>query len=423
MEDNYFRNIWELYGVRDNPFSTSPLLVKGGSLPIASFVGREELIKRLGKIISSKGGSRSFVYGDVGVGKTSFVNFVRYKALEQGFFTPFKEIAIQETWSPEDFVLNTLSAIYATLKISEDNPLKPELFEKLESLMAVCTTEVSAGISIAGSGANYGRSKKHALKLTNIGLQSFFEEIIKDIINHTKKDIIIHYNNLELLPEARIRHVFDNLRDFFQIPNVHFIFIGNLTTHGILQSLPRVSSIFSDTPLHVETLTLEQIKQIIEKRFQELKIEGLHYFIPYTDECLKKLYQLMEGNIRYILNSLSTAVLEATQEKPVQIDEYELAVTLKQVLDKRYLTNVTHREKEVLLEIVKHKEVTNKALSSKLNIQRSNISQYLKDLETAGCIFLRRKNGKDKFWAAEHRIKWALLEVPKKSQMSLHKFI
>ena len=41
------RDIWELYGVRSNPFSSAPILVKGGIIPLECFVGRNEQIKQL----------------------------------------------------------------------------------------------------------------------------------------------------------------------------------------------------------------------------------------------------------------------------------------------------------------------------------------------------------------------------------------
>ena len=51
MQNNdSLKDIWELYGVKENPFSTSPILVVGGSISIDSFVGRSEHIKRLSKI-------------------------------------------------------------------------------------------------------------------------------------------------------------------------------------------------------------------------------------------------------------------------------------------------------------------------------------------------------------------------------------
>ncbi len=93
MTMEIIRDIWELYGVRSNPFSTAPILVKGGIIPLECFIGRHEQIKQLGKIFGSKGGSQTLVYGDVGVGKTSFVNAVRHHAVEKGYFTALNAVA------------------------------------------------------------------------------------------------------------------------------------------------------------------------------------------------------------------------------------------------------------------------------------------------------------------------------------------
>jgi len=412
MQNNEgIKNIWELYGVNENPFSISPILVIGGIIPIESFVGRKEEIKRLSKIMGSKGGSRVFVYGDVGVGKTSFVNVIRHTAFISGFFTPFKEIAVQQDWTIDDFMMNTLSAIYSTLKILKEQPISDKTFSKLESLFEIGRTSTNIGVSVMGSGGSYGREQNPTEKLTTFNLEHFFQEIIQEINTKTKKDTIIHYNNLELLPEKKIRYIFDNLRDFFQTRGVHFIFVGNLTVHSIIQSIPRFSSNLTDTPFHIETLTFEETKEIIIKRFYALKISDKYNLIyPQTENCLRVLYDLMEGNIRNILNSLSTAVLYATNEKAIVLDRNKLAKVLKEVLENRYLHNLTPKPREVLNEIVKHQEITNKSLADKLNMPRSNISTNIKNLEQEGCVYLRRKNGKDKFWSAEPKIKWSLLE-------------
>jgi len=417
QDNNDLKNIWELYGVKENPFSTSPILVVGGAIPIDSFVGRGEHIKRLSKIIGAKGGSRTFIYGDIGIGKTSFVNVVRNSAFENGFFTHFKEITTQDKWTPDEFIINTLSAIYSTLKLMKNKPIDNEIYKKLESLFEIGTIQFNGGVSIAGFGGNYEKQTKSAEVLPSISLQNFFSELINDLNKHTNKDVIIHYNNLELVTEKNMRHLFDHLRDFFQTKGVHFIFIGNLTAYSVLQSVPRFSSILSDTPFHIETLSYNEVKEVIKKRFEGLRINSnLNLIYPYTDDCLKILYDLMEGNIRDILNSLTTAVLHATIESPIILDKNKLAKTLKEVLEERYLNTLTKKEREVLEEIAKHQEITNKALSDKLKIPRSNISSYIKDLETAGCVFLRRKNGKDKFWKADPKVKWALLkESPQKT--------
>ncbi len=111
------------------------ILVLGGTIPIESFVGREEQTTRLKKILGAKGGSRTLVYGDVGVGKTTFVNVIRAQAYNRGFFTPFKEIAVIDGWGVDEFITNTLGAFYTSCKLLGDKkPLSQKTYGKLEQL-------------------------------------------------------------------------------------------------------------------------------------------------------------------------------------------------------------------------------------------------------------------------------------------------
>lgn len=198
-------------------------------------------------------------------------------------------------------------------------------------------------------------------------LTHYFEQICQEIIEKTGHDIIIHYNNTELLSEKSTKKLFENLRDFFQTEGVHFVFVGNLTVKGYFLSIPRFSSIMTDTPISIEPFTIEEVDKIIEKRFESMQIEGLDYVVPFTKDCLKMLYGLWGGNIRHILNSLSTAVQELTVEKPVTIDENILAKTLNSVLEKRYYSRITPpRALDVLKEIVKREEITNPFKLSKI---------------------------------------------------------
>ena len=403
-------NIWELYGVKQNPFSIQPLLVKGGILPLDSFTGRKKELDRLKKIFSSKGGSRVLVSGDVGVGKTTFVNFTRHYFNNKGYFTPFKEIAVQSEWDTTIFILNTLAAIYSTLNVSTKKPVEDETFKKLESYLEIGFAEADFSINIAGTGVGYGKKRVSPSNTSSFMLQNFFERIIGEIHQKTNNDVIIHYNNLELIEETTLRKSFDNLRDFFQTPNVHFVFVGNLSVGGIFQSIPRFSSTLTDTPITLENLKLDEVKDIIEKRFNGLKIDELDYIIPYYEDALRTLYNLYEGNIRDILNSLSTAVMEVTTEKPIILDEHLLSKTLKSVVQKRYMSQLTSRVVNVLMEAVKHPEITNRHLSKQTGVARSNISTYIGELQRHGCIYLRRKDGKDKYWRVDPKIRWLLLK-------------
>jgi len=407
-QDGFMNDLWEIYGVKEDPFTTSPILVRGGSLKPECFVGRKDTLDKLGKILSSKGGSRTLVYGDVGVGKTSFVNVIRNCAEQKGYFTPFKEIAVQNDWNSEQFILATISGFYATLKLMTNKPISSDIFKKLESLFGIGTKEYNGGVDVLGCGFSFGKQTRDANNLNVINLSDFFQEMVEDI-NKNKKEIIIHYNNLELIEEENLRKLFDNLRDFFQTKSVHFIFVGNLTVHSNFQSIPRFSSILTDSIL-IETLSKKEIDEIIHKRFESLRIsKDLTYILPFQEEALDSLFNLWGGNIRNILNSFSTAVLDVTKESPIILDKNLLAATLKKNLNNR-LSKLQSKAKEVLMELVKYDEITNKGLSDKLNIARSNISSYLKDLHNEGCVYLKRKNGKDKYWCTEPKIKWILLK-------------
>lgn len=363
------------------------------------------------------------VFGDIGVGKTSFVNVVRAYADVKGYFTPFKEIALQSDWTPDDFILNTFAGIFATLQLTKIKPVSDETYSKLESLIAVGFSDKSFNLEILGVGGGYAKDRKPSSSITSFALTHYFGQICQEISEKTGHDIIIHYNNTELLSEKSIKKLFENLRDFFQTEGVHFVFVGNLTVKGYFLSIPRFSSIMTDTPISIEPFTLEEVDKIIKKRFESMQIEGLDYVVPFTKDCLKMLYDLWGGNIRHILNSLSTAVQELTVEKPVTIDENILARTLNSVLEKRYYSRITPpRALDVLKEIVKREEITNKSLSELLNLPRSNISGYLRDLEAAGCVYLRRQTGKDKFWSADPTMKWMLLGESKVVQKSLQTF-
>ncbi len=419
-------NTWELYGLRENPYSIQAIYVLGGIIPIESFVGREEQVSRLKRIVGSKGGSRTLVYGDIGVGKTSFVNVVRAQAYHRGFFTPFKEIIVVENWEIDDFIANTLSAIYASCKLLGDKkPLQPKTYSKLENLFEIAREEKDVGVSVAGFGGNYSVRKNTHGSPSTMSLIAFFQEVITEINKHTGKDVIIHYNNLELMPEKNLKRLFDNLRDFFQTPNVHFIFVGNLTVFSSMQSIPRFSSILTDSPIKIENLSIEEIKTILKIRMEKMRIsEKITYTVPHTDSSLQSLYELYKGNIRNILNSLSTAVLSKTTERAIRLDEFSLCTTLRSILEDRYLSNLPNRARDVLLEVVKHDEITNKSISDKLHIARSNVSGYLKDLEKEGCVHVRRKNGKDKFWSAQPQMKWYILKFDedRAKQRSLREF-
>jgi len=429
--NEYYLNIWELYGLKSNPFFTEPLLIFGGNVDLKiGFVGREEELRRLQNVIYSAGGSRILVSGDVGVGKTTFVNYVRAMASQNGFFTTLKEIAVQPDWTGIDFILNTLASIYHTIKIRNDlkqSIISKENFNKLQLLVDIVEKkDKEYGISILGVGGNYGSSTNLSIPSTNINsLQTFFEEIVNEIRMSGYKELIFHYNNLEILENNQLQKLFNSIRDFIQIREVNFIFIGDLTVPISINQIKRVSSIMTETPVILGSLSIKEVKQLLEKRIKLLEIPNLTSIKPYDDEVISKLYNLYDGNLRFILNSLSTVFCELVKDNPITVTNNELVKVLSETGKKRWLDKLTDNEKEVLFLILKEDEMTNKKIAGILKKKKQNISKITNRLLELSAIKIKRIDGKEKFFSVVHSIKWFLLEkeVSKEKSKDLDKEI
>jgi predicted transcriptional regulator len=423
MQDKTLYNIWEIYGLKSDPFNTNPLLVFGGEIPLNTFMGRTRELKRLNNLFRNKGGSRVVVSGDIGVGKTSFVNYSRALAQKHKFFTTIKEIAIQPDWTSIDFIINTLGAIYVTIERKEDFKLPNELRIKLESLIAIIEIKnISISGSTMGFGAGGGKTTTRHMpsKLTMPMLQNLFEDIIDAIKKEKYEEIILHYNNLELFEQEDLTQLFQRIRDFIQTKNVHYVFVGGLIVPSTIQSIPRVSSVFSDTPIILPNLSLEEIETIIEKRINCLAIKDITTGVSIGEGVIKVLYELYEGNLRCILNSLSTVFRETTKEIPVKLTVHKLRKVLSDVVKEKWLDKLTSLEQKTVFVILKTNEITNKELSQRLKKHPQNVSKITNKLLDLCVIRIKKKEGREKYFAADPSLKWFLLEDMKEDKKDIN---
>ncbi len=273
------------------------------------------------------------------------------------------------------------------------------------------------GLSVGGFGVEYGSDRfAPPIAVPTNSLIDLTTKIIKEIHNKTGKDVILHYNNLENLKEADIRRLFEDLRDFFQMPHTHFVFVGNLITNGIIQSSQRVASIFSDS-IMIKEMTFKEIEEVINKRLELLRIENLNLIIPFDKSALDMLYNLYGGNIRNILNSLKEALLASVVNNPIVLTDDEVSSTLKRLVEERHLKLLVEKERKILRYMADKEEATNKSIASATNTAQSNVSKYLKHLTALGYVEIKRRSGKDKFWSVAPKVKWILLKEPKQKHI------
>jgi len=409
------QSIWELYGLKANPFSTAPLLLEGGSISLDTFVGRLKELKRISTLFKV-GNSRIVVSGEMGVGKTTFVNYARRTAIrELNFFTPIREIDVQPEWNSDDLIMNTLAMIYITIERKPNIKISETIKKKLAYLFNMLEiSETSGSFNIMGTGFGVGKTTTTTRpRITTTFLRDLFDKVIKELKEQGYKKVVLHYNNLENLEQQRLINLFSRIRDFLQNEDVHFIFVGDVTVPSSLEKIPKVSSIFSDSPILLQSFRLEEIKAILGKRIGSLKIEGMRVQMPYEESAIRELNSLYKGNIRAILNSLSTAIMELiniTKGKPLVLTAERLRVILKNVLKERYLSKMSPIDLQVLKVILKQGEATNKSLANRLNKRPQNISKNLSKLQKLNAIYEKKKVGAEKYFWVTPQIEWLKFE-------------
>ena len=415
------QNIWETYGFLGNPFNTLALSVnKTSMLPIKeAFVGGDKAKKEmriLNNVLRSPGGGRIFVEGEIGVGKTTFINYHRYlweHEAKDKLFSSSTEISIQCNWTVKDFLMNILSHLINKLLLvfGEKKVYKNTLFEELILLNRVYVSRsLQIGTSILGSGGNYGKSGQTSIpQISEAQLSFYFRQAVDEILKLGYKGIILHFDNLELMTNQEAKqtqHVFDEIRDILQIENVYYIFVSRPGFfREVVSPLERVRSIFFGWPIVVSPLTKTETVEVLERRYKLLSVNGKKFIRPVEDDFIEFLYDLYEGKIRFVMDTISsiiaylpTGVMETLPLKSAK----EILNSL--VVEKLKLT-LTKRELEVLMVACQFSLFTNSDLSKQTKIASRNISKYLNTLQNLNYISQIKKEGKNIYYSVTEDIK------------------
>jgi len=364
MVELNFEPIFPKYGLKSNPYFIEALLVEGGTIPIETLVGREKEKQELHRLISLGGGQRIMVVGEAGVGKTSLVNYIRAKAKKASYFSPNNEIGIMDNWKVNDVIINTLQAVYLELKNQDIKITDPKLLLALEDLFELSRIVQDMDVDT------------EALMIINTqSLMEIFRKIVNELTNRGYRAIIIHYNNLDNIDDKEyLIRLLNNLRDFFNNTHSIFIFIGDETLPSVINVKSRLRQIFT-TPIKVPILDYEEVKNVIDIRLNELRLSEANTVIrPHSEDSLKLLYDLYQGNIRDILNSLSSSVNE---KNVVTLSAVMTKQVLKEKATSLFIEKMSPTELKVLLYVLENGSVNNKEIAENLKKLPQNISSYI----------------------------------------------
>ena len=392
MEEIIFENIWEKYGLKETPYSTSPLKLVG-ILPIEKvFANRVKELKELGSRIVSASSTRTLIIGAPGVGKTTFCNYLRWhlcrKERENSkFLTTPVELKVDDNWDNKQFLRSSLAAIYnASIIFNWDK------FKTLSDLEAyIKSTKIKSqqgGGQVAGCGLSIGYGETMTLPndIPAEILEDFFLRILKEI-RSKGKGLILQYNNLENVDVEKLAKLLQSIREYLQIDGLHALFLGPEESLSAVEKYTQVHSVFGKTLL-LNNLTDRQVLEVLSKRCESLKLADGRYIAPYQESTVKELYRMLNGNIRLMFKILDDAALAFPKNAPCAITLKEIKIYSKEEAQKS-LFNLNDNEKKILVALADKKALNHGDLAEITKIAPQNLSKYAKDLINRGLVTVR----------------------------------
>lgn len=417
------QNLWERYGFTDNPYDTKALsLSKSASLSVqAAYIPRAEgatTADLLTNFLRNPGGGRIVVEGDPGVGKTTFVNYHRQQwetAARHKLISPPGEISVREGWTERDLLLNLLASLSARLRLDlgEKDFAKDKLLAEINAIVGVRAEDgggLSGSLTLFGFGGGLGHTRNKSVKVgevTNEHLRDCLHRLIALVKKRGFAGAIFHLDNLELLGRrdiSALQTFFDAVRDLLQEKDAYFIFVGNAGMfQQVIVPLPRVRSIFFDTPVHLDPLSLAEVKAVMERRYQLLAVPTKAWIKPVADDVVESLYETFSGKIRYVMNAITSLVshLPDSYARTLSLDE---AKSLLQAIARSQVRSLLHgAEEAVFLQAAALGRFTNTQLATRTDKSKQQIQKYLKSWLELNLVAQREREGRNQFYETDPR--------------------
>lgn len=417
------QNLWERYGFTGNPYDTkalslnkaAPLSVQEAYIPRAEAASSANLLTNF---LRNPGGGRIVVEGDPGVGKTTFVNYHRQrwgKAAKHKLVSPALELEMQANWRERDLLVNLLASLSSRLRLEMNETAfrKEKLLREITALVGV-QIEDSGGftmtLNILGTGGGLGRSKASAVKvgeITNDLLRQFLRRLIAFVKQQGFAGVIYHLDNFDKLgvrEPDQLKAFFESARDVLQEPGVYFIFVGNTGMfQQVIVPLPRVRSIFFDTPVHLEPLSLVEVKAVMERRYQLLVVPGKQWIKPVADEVVESLYLTFSGKIRYVMNAITSLISHLPDSYAQSLTLAEARTMLQSIAHSEVRRLLQGAEEAVFIQAAVVGRFTNSELGTRVGKSKQLIQKYLKHWLHLNLVSQAEKSGRNQFYEVDPR--------------------
>ncbi len=389
--------MFEKWDIPDNICSNFPI----GFHNLELFVGHDQQIRFLSDMLSNK--SVVILEGEIGVGKTSFGNYVRHSL--DGFFTPFLEIPCKPRWDNDTFLGIVLAAIVKEI-LRADSPHKKLQKNKLVRDLNEIFSDVklaNLGISGAGFGVSKGESLSRSGFINQTVLLEYLSELGDLIRRHYDKPapLIVQLNNLDIdygFEKEELIRFFNEIRDTLQMPHISWLIcgaegLGNFIRKHVVRVTQIVNSVMT-----VEPLSLDEVSEAFKKRIKKAGMKGR---LPIDDDLLESIYDIANGSFREILNILYQLLVKYYNEPLVKSINRQHARFFFQETCKHRLERLKRSKLQyaVFHAILENPGVTQQTLAKKVKKQQANISRVTRELEADGYIQVKKVSRSNRYYA------------------------
>lgn len=321
-------NRWLRYGLATSPFFPEALGADTrGPRPITLFRGRAGQVQQLVDMIAGEESSLSIVEGPSGTGKSTFVNYAKHtlrgKDASPLYFAPSVEVGVHSDSTAHSVLVQVIdvfvrhaSDLYPKTKWQKEYPAIHKARAMVEAIQSIGGSwGFGASTPLGGGSISHGKSASTAAPhLAPVLSPAFFGEIcgeLRQLRTPPMRGVVVHINNLDVLlaenPTAAVR-LFADLRDHFQVPGMHWVFLGPPGLYDEAVATEKRVRDFVKLRVELEALPINEVHDLLKSRYEHYHEAGTKLVEPVEGQLVDELYDFFGGDLRGTLNSLSKAL-------------------------------------------------------------------------------------------------------------------
>lgn len=331
-------SLWTHLGFQQNPYFATPIEVSKPGADL--FVGRGHEVRRMINKWDEPNGCVTIIGGNIGTGKTSFLNVCQYLCFEgvRQFELPydpprlvpaFDKVQLESDADDRRLILQVLwSAARSVDRAFQERGLTPpalsaELVHWLGTTTAGYSATSGGGPTVAGRGLQ-GSGGGHSLPLREPGavpldsLAAKLADLAAEVANESVyRGLVVALDNIELIESARVVALLNQYRDtLFSTPRVWWVLIGQRGLFDLLDAeSPRVTQRIKGTETTLDGLSWDDFHLAVSIRIENFRTRK-DAVAPLGEDLLRILFDASAGEIRYVFKMADQIVSDALARDP-----------------------------------------------------------------------------------------------------------